>query len=257
MATNINDLLATVQAKVQEQQACSDSDDKEAKKRATDVTKVALHNLFHVVSEARKEEMPEQTRKEVDAALVADAEPLKWPLLHALKNCSLYRAFLGLPQTMEQTRRFLTTISTNKITELLQDGLCKDITTLTCNNANAQTLTLQWVEQVLEFMSGAGRFKKDLGGFELKGTNKQKLKTAMNQVKKSLKAAAVQQTKAKTQPSSVGANNNNNKTSSGEVGDRDIRLVDREREAARASGMASMVDQALSLSSSSGRTGPR
>ena len=241
----INDLLATVQAKVQEQQACSNSDDKEAKDRAKDATKVALHNLFHVVSEARKEDMPEQTRKEVDAALVADAEPLKWPLLHALKNCSLYRAFLGLPQTMEQTRRFLTTISTNKITELLQDGLCKDI--ITCNNAQ----TLQWVEQVLDFMSGAGRFKKDLGGFELKGTNKQKLKTAMNQVKKSLKAATAQQTKA--QPSSVGANNNN--TSSGNFTDRDIRLVDREREAARASGMASMVDQALS--SSSGRMGPR
>eukprot|EP00579_Thalassiosira_antarctica_P013516 CAMPEP_0201933788 /NCGR_PEP_ID=MMETSP0903-20130614/32318_1 /ASSEMBLY_ACC=CAM_ASM_000552 /TAXON_ID=420261 /ORGANISM="Thalassiosira antarctica, Strain CCMP982" /LENGTH=147 /DNA_ID=CAMNT_0048473819 /DNA_START=51 /DNA_END=494 /DNA_ORIENTATION=+ len=147
---------------------------------------------------------------------------------------------------MEETRRFLTTISTNKITELLQDGLCKNITT--CNNAQ----TLQWVEQVLDFMSGAGRFKKDLGGFELKGTNKQKLKTAMNQVKKSLKASATaQQTKA--QPSSVGANNNN--TSSGNFADRDIRLVDREREAARASGMASMVDQALS--SSSGRTGPR
>jgi hypothetical protein len=238
-----NDLLATVQAKVQEQQACSDSDDKEAKTRAKDATKDALHNLFHAVSESRKEDMPEQTRKEVDAALVADAEPLKWPLLHALKNCSLHRAFLGLPQTMEQTRRFLTTVSTNKITELLSDGLCKDI--LTCNNAQ----TLQWVKQVLEFMSGADRFKKDLAGFELQGPNKQKLKAAMNQVKKLEKAAAAQQTKA--QPSSVGAN----KTSSGDFADRDIRLVEREREAVRASGMAFMVDQALS--SSSGRTGPR
>jgi len=61
---------------------------------------------------------------------------------------------------------------------IMEEGLNKDL--IAC----LEPQTLQWVEQVLVFMVGAGRFKKDLGGFELKGPSKNKVKAAINLVKK-------------------------------------------------------------------------
>jgi hypothetical protein len=216
-------------------QTASDEDDKEAKA----ATALALNNLLLRVSQTNKEEMAEKTRLELDAAIFDDREALKWPLLNALKCCAHYRAFLGLPQTLEQTRRFLTCVSANKMGNILEEGLGQDLST--CHNPQ----TLQWVEQVLVYLTGAGRFKKDLGGFELKGPAKNKVKAAINQVnkrRKELEKTLDTQTKSQSHPINA---------QDAEMV-RDVRLDEQDRESARVSGIESMFDQALSLKKNQG-----
>ena len=117
----------------------------------------------------------------------------------------------------------------------MEEGLSKDLTA--CLDGE----TLQWVEQVLVFMSGAGRFKKDLNGFELKGPFKNKVKAAINLVKKrrnELENSVESQKKPPNCPKSVRPIT--------EMA-RDFRLDDEEREEARNSGMESMIDEALAV----------
>jgi hypothetical protein len=236
------DLLAVLKTKIHAQTAASDGDHDDIKE-AKAATAMALNDLLLRVSQTAKEEMVEKTRLELDAALFDDREGLKWPLLNALKCCALYRAFLGLPQTLEQTRRFFTNVSANKMSNILEEGLIgQDLLSSTCHH---NTQTLQWVEQVLVYLTGAGRFKKDLGGFDLKGPAKNKVKCAINQVKKhrqELEKTVQTQMKSQSLPIKV----------QGAEMPRDFRLDDKDRESARVSGIEAMVDQALSVKKTQG-----
>lgn len=233
MAT-VDELSATLLLRVQEQHSNTTVESKDA-------TKASLQSLLVAVSSAHKVDLTEAKRATLDGVLVEHAVALKWPLLHTLCNPASYRALLGLPQTLERTRRHLTTISPAKTTELLSAGLSCHV------EACGDAATLKWVEEVLHVLSGAGRFKKDLGGCELKGPNKQTLKTVMNKVKKRRKAVMDEEQAVARRSSS-----SDNKTKQDTAGfiDRDFRVVEREREASRASALASMVDQAIQSSSS-------
>ena len=68
-----------------------------------DGTKHALFQLLLHVSQASKDELDLGKRQALDNSIHNVVE-LKWPLLRALEDPSKYRAFLGLPRTMEQTR---------------------------------------------------------------------------------------------------------------------------------------------------------
>jgi hypothetical protein len=95
---------------------------------------------------------------------------------------------------------------------------------------------------VLIIMTGAGKFKKELCGFDLKGPNKQKVKSAINRVKKrrgEVEKAATEALKAGRKPKASEANANY-----GFI-DRDVRVTDSERGAARASDFGAMVDKAV------------
>jgi hypothetical protein len=221
MTTNscsIDVLLGSVETKLKEQAAIDDPDDLVLQKAATSN---ALHSLLECVSQTPKEELPD--RSHLDNALVSHAAALKWPLVNALKKCSLHRAFLGLAKTMEQTRRFLTTVSVKKMNEILKE-LDESLDTASCKEA------LQWVEQVLVYMTGAGKFKKELAGFELKGANKQSIKAAINRVKKRGEKQVTTKGPTKVRDCFIAT---------------DVRIDDRDREAARVSAMDAMVDQAL------------
>ena len=199
----------------------------------------ALNDLLDSVSRAPKAELPESTRAEVDSALVELGVALKWPLIRSLERAASYRALLGLPRTMEQTRRYLTTVADAKLRELFDQGLADDV----AKCADSQTLV--WVEEVLAFMTGAGRFKKDLGGFELRGQGKNIVKAAINRTKKRRKELEKQ--------SAPAAERKSNARQKEYVMDRDVRLEDREREQARSVSMAKMLDQSLSIKSPSAR----
>lgn len=226
------DLLAIVKEKVAEQAACGD--DKDAKAAAKAALGEALNNLLMLVAKANKDQMDASVRSELDTALLADAEGLKWPLLKGLKWCILHRAYLGLPNTMEQTRRYFTNISANKCKEILEEGLSADLAK--CEDS----VELRWVEEVLVFMTGAGRFKKDLCGFELKGPGKNICKKMINQAKKRKQVldGGIQCVRQGGKTSGKG---------SGEIV-KDFRLDEVERSTARTTGIETIFDQALKLS---------
>jgi hypothetical protein len=224
------ELLVCVQSKVAEQ--TSAGDDKEAKAVAKAALQVALNDLFLLVATTPKQDMPAAVREELDNALLADAAGLKWILINALKNTAHYRTFLGLPQTMEQTRRFITNITPKKAIEVFDEELGADLGR--CEDIQV----LGYVDQVLVFLSGAGRFKKELGGFEMKGAIKQAVKKATNQAAKR-RQQVVAANSVKLESSDV-------KSKQPEI-ERDCRLDDVERDAARASGMESLFDHALAL----------
>jgi hypothetical protein len=219
-----------MQGKLAEQ--TSAGDDKEAKAVAKAALQVALNELFVLVATTPKEDMPPTVREELDHALMADAAGLKWILINALKQTSHYRTFLGLPQTMEQTRRFITNITPKKAIEVFDEELGADLGK--CEDAQE----LGYVDQVLVFLSGAGRFKKELGGFEMKGAIKQAVKKATNQT-----AKRRQQVAAANSASIVTANSKEKKP---EI-ERDFRIDEAERDVARASEMESLFDHALAL----------
>ena len=243
-----NDLLAVLKTKIVEQQACVDNDDTVAaeKTKVKEATKKAVFDLLFFVSQAPKGDLTELTRSVVDTSLIDDAELLKWSLLHALKHYCLYRAFLGLPKVMEQTRRFLTTISSKKITELLLDGLCKNMISSCDSNNNMKIETIQWVQEVLQFISGAGRFKKQLGGFELQGKNKQILKTVINQMKMLQQRTTLDREAAVISSNMSSPSGRSRDVQRANFIDRDIRVIDQEKQTKRELALTSMVDQALS-----------
>ena len=155
--------------------------------------------------------------------LVKHAVLLKWPLLRSLSQATNYRAFLGLPQTMEQTRRFLTTVSGKKSEEILVQNL--DFAQI----SNPQDLI--WVQDVLQFMTGDGRRKKDLGGFVLQ--DKGPVRAAINKARNREKQLQQESKAGKTvKPIEHSM-------------ERDIRIVDQERQEARAKDFGSLIDTAL------------
>jgi hypothetical protein len=225
------DLLALVKSKVSEQAACGD--DKDAKALAKAALIKALNNLLMLVAKAPTEDMTAAVRSDLDAALLADSDGLKWPLLKGLMCCPVYRAYLGLPNTMEQTRRFFTNMSANKTKEILEEGLGASLAS--CNDS----LELRWVEEVLVFMTGAGRFKKDLGGFELKGPGKNICKKMINQAKK----------RRQTLDGGIQCvRQGGSKAGNGAVKiERDFRLDECDRAKSRSTGIETIFDQALKL----------
>jgi hypothetical protein len=129
---------------------------------------------------------------------------------------------------MEQTRRFLTKISSAKLRDILGENNL-DL------NAAINTQELIWVENVLQFMTGDDKRKKELGGFVLQ--DKSVVRGAINrtiqrrkELEKSAKAAAKSSSKPETVQYEL---------------ERDVRLVDQERELARASDFGSLIDKAL------------
>jgi hypothetical protein len=226
------DLLAVVKAKVLALASCGD--DEHVKATAKAAVAEALNNLLMLVAKAPKEVMTASVRSDLDTAILGHVEELKWPLLRGLMRCSLYRAYLGLPCTMEQTRKYFTSISANKTKDILEEGLGASLAS--CEDS----LELQWVEEVLVFMTGAGRFKKDLGGFELKGPGKNICKKMINQAKKRRRALD-----GGIQCVRHGGNCN---TGKGAVKiERDFRLDECERQSKSKAQIETIFDQALKL----------
>jgi hypothetical protein len=192
----------------------------------------ALHSLLAFVASAPKDELSAAVRAEIDSSIFDDAATLKWHLLRGLQRTVLHRAYLGLPKSMEQTRRFLTKMPPKKMSEVLEEKLGEDLTSCT------DPLELRWVGEVLTFMTGADRFKKDLGGFELNAAGKNSCRSALNRVKKQKQvlddAAFVARTAGKPAAPTF-------------VHERDFRLDDVERDASREAGVESIFERALSL----------
>eukprot|EP00580_Thalassiosira_gravida_P019854 CAMPEP_0201672446 /NCGR_PEP_ID=MMETSP0494-20130426/32223_1 /ASSEMBLY_ACC=CAM_ASM_000839 /TAXON_ID=420259 /ORGANISM="Thalassiosira gravida, Strain GMp14c1" /LENGTH=226 /DNA_ID=CAMNT_0048154077 /DNA_START=132 /DNA_END=812 /DNA_ORIENTATION=- len=202
----------------------------EAKANAKNVTKAALFTLLHAISIAPKDVLSAEKRDQLDGTLTKHAPILKWPLMRSLSNPNHYRAFLGLPKTMEQTRRYLTVVSSAKLEEIL----IKDLDVSIIDNAQ----DIRWAEQVLSFMMGDGRRKKDLGGFTLR--DKGPVRAALNKIESRRKELE--------EKSEVGKPITKKNNVQYEM-DRDVRIVDAERQATRASGVASLVDDALQKNS--------
>ena len=120
--------------------------------------------LLHVATN----DCGEEERRELDGALSPDAAALKGALLKALKVCALYRAFLGLPSLMEETRRLLSAAPAKGAASYLEEALCADI------DACADPRALVCVQEVLRYMSGDGKLKKELAGFEMSGPAKKR-----------------------------------------------------------------------------------
>ena len=219
---SISELTNVLEAAIASQGQCSEDE----KAAAKDVTKGALFALLKAVSLASKDDLPPERRQQLDDTLMKqDTTILKWPLLRSLSIATHYRAFLGLPKTMEQTRRYLTTISGGP---KLQQILVEDLDASEVDNLQ----DLQWIEQVLQYMTGDGRRKKDLGGFVLQ--NKGPVRAALNKLKsrqKEIEAAKKSETTMK-KPVVYQM-------------ERDIRIVDAERQGARASDFSSLVEDAL------------
>jgi hypothetical protein len=246
------DLLETLQERIQEQQEAikiissddNDNDNEEEKQRAKDRTKSALFALLATISSAAKADLSPETRQQIDTELMSmvndttatknNVALFKWPLVRALEDPSHhYRAFLGLPKTMEQTRRFLTQISVEKLREILGTNLGLGLASLT----NVQEFT--WVEEVLHFMTGDGRRKKELGGFVL--LDKSVVRGALNHASRLRKDLEKNQ-RNQAKPSQ------DNKPAQREVQyelERDVRVIDQERAQARANGIGTLIDDAL------------
>ena len=136
------------------------------------------------------EDVAEDARRNLDAALAADAAALKNALLKALRACALHRAFLGLPALLEETRRLLTAASAKLVATTLETELCADVEA--CEDARA----LGCVVEVLNVLLGSGKLKKELGGFDLSAPAKKSCRTALNKATRRLEAAQQQQRRA-------------------------------------------------------------
>lgn len=190
-------------------------------------TKTALFALLRAISAAPKEDLSAEARQLIDELLVSHATILKWPLLRALSVSEHHRALLGLPETLERTRRGLTTISSAKLQEILVVDL--DVARV------ERPQELAWVEQVLAFLTGDGRRKRDLDGFVLR--DKGPVRAALNQAKRrrQVLARAEEGRAAASLPKSAACREM----------EQDVRAADAERHAARARDFASLVDDAV------------
>jgi hypothetical protein len=228
------DLLKYLEQRIVEQKetvknSCDDEDKIKASKEST---KSALFTLFSAISKAPKDVLTPEMRQQIDAELMVltkggGATVLKFPLLRALQDPGNYRAFLGLPQIMEQTRRFLTQVSVAKLRDILGENSL-DL------NAATDAQELVWVENGLQFMTGDGKRKKELGGFVLQ--DKSVVRGAINR--------ATQKRKELEKSVKAAAKNTKPETVQYEL-ERDVRLVDQEREQARANDFGSLIDNAL------------
>ena len=88
-----------------------------------------------------------------------------------------HQAFINLPQTLEMTRKNLAAIPAKKATDIIGKDLQDDI--VKCSDK----ATLEAIEEVLKFLTGAGRFKKDLGGVDLSTGLKNVCRSSINKTK--------------------------------------------------------------------------
>eukprot|EP00908_Phaeocystis_cordata_P024603 Transcript_7061.p1 GENE.Transcript_7061~~Transcript_7061.p1 ORF type:complete len:232 (+),score=101.01 Transcript_7061:111-806(+) len=223
-------LLATVRA---ERDAVASADEAALGDARAALSEALNALLLHVATT----DVPEDDRRALDAALSPDAAALKGALLKALKVCALHRAFLGLPALMEETRKLLTAAPAKGVATYLEVELCADIDA--CTDPRA----LVCVQEVLKHLSGDGKLKKELGGFELSGPAKKSCRTASNRASKAfiaMEAAQRQQAMA----------NGQQKPRQFEM-DRDVRVEDAELAQARydsnVSGLDKMFDQAMAM----------
>ena len=211
-------------------------------------TKTALADLLRCLSSIEKGGLPTEDREKLDHQLhllatnADSSQLLKWPLVRALEDPRCYRAFLGLPRVMEQTRRFLSTVKPTTLEEILKTCLPSDInsaqTTPTCTVEDPDLVV--WVEQVLSYMTGDGRRKKELGGFVMVAQSKNALRAAINRAK--TKRTQIQ---AIMKSHSTSASKDQSSTSAKAVFiDRDVRVVDQERQARQSLDLCKLVDKA-------------
>lgn len=237
------DLLRKLTDKVRSQHLC-DTDKKHTEANAAEAeASGALDAVLSRISKTPKEDLPEQARYQLDAALVdLDGEngALRRPLIHSLRRSKNYRAFLGLPCILERLRRYLTKTSLKKITDVFEgsEGLANDV-------KNGTRLDeLQWVEPVLRKLAGERRLKRDLGGFELSSSAKGKVRALINITKK--RVGELESEAAKKGKKGVRGCNSRTAAAHDVVMERDIRLVDQERRVAQSVGLEQMIDKALS-----------
>jgi len=216
--------------------------DEHARKRLDEAkakSKAALMDILREISSTEKSCLALEDRKALDHELymiLADQETgntLKWPLIRSLEHPYCYRAFLGLPEVMEQTRKFLTTIKAAKVEEILKECIPLD-TTKESEEISAFD-TCVWMEQVLSYMTGDGKRKKELDGFAMSTQSKNHIRAAINRVKSrqdQLKSSAT----SKIQ---------NDSTQAIEqvaiIVDRDVRVLDQERETRRSLDLSKLV----------------
>ena len=112
-------LVAAVRTELAAYAAC---EDKAGRAEVKPRLHAALHGLLAHVSESM---VPDAERTAIDAMLVDEVIGVEhWGLLRALQVVGLYHAFLGLPQTMEQVRRKLATVSTAKVCDMGWGARC-------------------------------------------------------------------------------------------------------------------------------------
>lgn len=207
-------------------------------------TKAAVVELLLCIASIEKSTLKTEDREKLDqelhllATTKSTGPMLKWPLARALEDRRCYRAFLGLPCVMEETRRFLSTIKPATLEEILKT--C--IPTVDDNNDSCEvpddSELLGWVEQVLSYMTGDGRRKKELGGFVMVPVGKNALRAAINRAKSQRLAATTirnSQESTSTTPHTQ---------ASAVFIDRDVRVTDQERQARQSLDLFMLVDQA-------------
>jgi len=209
---------------------------KETQATAKPILYAALHALLRHIS---IHDIPETTRLGVDEEISSKhATVLKWGLLRGLQYTDLARSYLGLPRTLEKTRIFLSLISVGKTNEILQKELGKNIDTLKNlsvddddddgGSIGKKADELKYVAEVMTFMTGHGRFKKDLNGSDLSKDAKKICRTAINKAEKLEKELREKMLeKAKEQKSA------DPKKTKEVWMEKDVRVEDREREEAR------------------------
>jgi hypothetical protein len=99
-----------------------------AEGKALTAARAAVAEALHAcLLEISTRDVPPDERRQVDVALSADAAALKGALFKALKSCSLHRAFLGLPATLEATRLLLAAAPAKGVATYMETELCADI----------------------------------------------------------------------------------------------------------------------------------
>lgn len=237
-AESTEELLGTLTDKVKNKKQCI-TDKNTAADAATAEVSIALDAVLLRISSTPKEDLPEPIRCRYDVALVdldGEVSALKRPFLNSLRRSGHYRAFLGLPRTLERVRRYFTGVSLKKAADILEGkkGLTRDIQNCTSPDS------LQWVEPVLRQLSGEGRFKRDLEGFELSSPVKGKIRAVINIAKKHIK-----ELEKKKNGGGRSGNSRTNAVPAVHM-ERDVRLVDQERRVAQSVGMEQMIDKASS-----------
>lgn len=178
--------------------------------------------LYNVASR----DAPEDERRTLDSTLAPDAAALKGALLKSLRVAALHRAFLGLPALMEATRRLLCAAPAKGVATYLEEALCADLA------ACAEPRAVASVAEVLSFMAGNGRLKKELGGFDLAAPHKKSVRTALNRATRRLAEveSAMRQASGPLPPPPK------------HEMERDVRLDDAEDAAAREASCVAAVD---------------
>ena len=237
------DLLAAVRA---QSDAVASADEASISDARVSLSEALNALLSHVAAK----DLSEDERRQLDSALSPDAAALKGALLKALKVCALYRAFFGLPVLMEETRKLLTAAPAKGVSAYLEEALCADIDT--CSDPRA----LVCVQEVLKYMTGEGKLKKELGGFELSGPAKKSCRTATNRASKkfiAMEAEQRQQAIAGQQSgsSAPGGWSVTYTTRTTREMDTDMRVEDAELAQARydsnVAGLDSMFEQAMAM----------